>query len=184
MSNNEKQILIVEDEPELADLYAVWLSAEYSVDVAYGAKEAIAKADESFDIMILDRRMPEQPGRKVLRKVRDAGYQMRVAMVTAVEPDFDILEMEFDDYAVKPVSREDMLELVSDLIDRDSYSELMNKMYQISEKKALLEERKDQRELSDNDEYQQLIEDLDSVKQQVDKKAGQLNTQQAFKDLS
>jgi Response regulators consisting of a CheY-like receiver domain and a winged-helix DNA-binding domain len=72
MSNNEKQILIVEDEPELADLYAVWLSAEYSVDVAYGAEEAIAKADESFDIMILDRRMPEQPGRKVLRKVRDA----------------------------------------------------------------------------------------------------------------
>lgn len=59
----------------------------------------------------------------------------------------------------------------------------MNKMYQISEKKALLEERKDQRELSDNDEYQQLIEELDSVKQQVDEKAGQLNTQQAFKDI-
>jgi tetrahydromethanopterin S-methyltransferase subunit G len=57
-------------------------------------------------------------------------------------------------------------------------------MYQISEKKALLEERKDQRELSDNDEYQQLIEELDSIKQQVDEKAGQLNTQQAFKDLS
>jgi HalX domain. len=56
-------------------------------------------------------------------------------------------------------------------------------MYQISEKKALLEERKDQRELSDNDEYQQLIEELDSVKQQVDEKAGQLNTQQAFKDI-
>jgi two-component system response regulator AdeR len=183
MSSDQKKILIVEDEPELADLYAVWLSTEYSVDVAYGAKEAMTKADESFDVMILDRRMPEQPGRKVLRKVRDAEYQMRVAMVTAVEPDFDILEMEFDDYAVKPVPRDDMLELVSGLIDRESYTELVNKMYQLSEKKALLEERKNQRELSNNDEYQQLIEELDAITDQVDQKAGQINTQQAFKDL-
>ncbi|ERG94594.1 response regulator [Haloquadratum walsbyi] len=183
MSSDKERILVVEDEPELADLYAVWLSTKYSVDVAYGAQEAITKADESFDIMILDRRMPEQPGRKVLREVRDAEYRIQVAMVTAVEPDFDILEMEFDDYAVKPISREDMLNLVSNLIDRESYSELVNKMYELSEKKALLEERKDQRQLSDNGEYQQLIENLDSIKQQVDEKIGQINTQQAFKNI-
>jgi len=37
--------------------------------------------------------------------------------------------------------------------------------------------------LSNNDEYQQLIEELDAITDQVDQKAGQINTQQAFKDL-
>lgn len=47
--------------------------------------------------------MPVRSGNEVLDKMRIAGYDWCVAMVTTVEPDLDILEMGFDDYLVKPV---------------------------------------------------------------------------------
>ena len=121
MSEEDPLVLVVEDEPDLADLYATWLSESYRVRTAYGGHEAIEKLGSEVDVMLLDRRMPDLPGDEVLEVVRDRGLDCRVAMVTAVEPDFDIVAMGFDDYLVKPVSREDLQETVSNLVVRNEY---------------------------------------------------------------
>lgn len=158
MSADPPLVLVVEDERDLADLYATWLRDEYRVRVAYGGREAIEKLDGEVDIALLDRRMPDLSGDETLEAVREEGVECRVAMVTAVEPDFDIVEMGFDDYLVKPVSREALEETVENLLLRDTYDEGIQELFALASKKALLESEKDPATLSTNEEYQELSE--------------------------
>ena len=80
----------------------------HDVRTAYGGEEALEKADEDVDLVFLDRQMPDMSGDDVLERVRERGLDCRVVMVTAVDPDFDIVEMPFDDYLTKPVMRDDV----------------------------------------------------------------------------
>jgi two-component system response regulator AdeR len=158
MSAEPPLVLVVEDEQDLADLYATWLRDEYRVRVAYGGREAIEKLDDEVDIALLDRRMPDLSGDETLQAIREEGVECRVAMVTAVEPDFDIVEMGFDDYLVKPVSRDALKGTVENLLLRNTYDEGIQELFALASKKALLESEKDPSTLDANEEYQELSE--------------------------
>ena len=116
-------VLIVDDERDLADTYARWLESEYDVRTAYGGHEAIEQLDGTVDVMLLDRRMPRITGDEVLEHLREQGYDCRVSMLTAVEPDSDLTELGFDEYLVKPVTRGTLVETVSELLLRGSLTE-------------------------------------------------------------
>jgi len=98
-------ILIVEDEQGLADLYTIWLSDSYTVKTTYGGEEALEVIDESVDIMLLDRRMPGLAGDEVLTRVRKEGFDIPVVVASAVSPNFDLLDLEFDEYLEKPAEQ-------------------------------------------------------------------------------
>ena len=168
MSPDSPLVFVVEDEQDLADLYATWLRDEYRVRVAYGGREAIEELDDEVDIALLDRRMPDLSGDETLEAIRDRGIECRVAMVTAVEPDFDIVAMGFDDYLVKPVSRDDLKETVQNLLMRNSYDEGMQDLFSLASKKALLESEKDPATLKDNAEYQQLSKRVSELRSELD----------------
>ena len=102
-------VLVVEDKEELAETFAAWLEPDHEVRLALTGHEALDLADETVDVVLLDRRLPDIDGREVLDRLRADGLDCRVCMVTAVQPDFDILDMGFDDYAVKPVFQDDLL---------------------------------------------------------------------------
>jgi DNA-binding response OmpR family regulator len=170
MSEDLPSVLVVEDEADLADLYAAWLGGEYDVDTAYGGHEAIEQLHEEIDVILLDRRMPGLSGDEVLVAVRDRGIDARVAMVTAVEPDFDIVEMGFDDYLVKPVTRENLIDTVESLLDRAEYDSGVQELYAVASKKAVLESEKGQAALEESDEYAELQERYDELQ-------AELNTQ-------
>lgn len=124
MSNsNVPNILIVEDERDLADLYSTWLAESYAVRTAYGGSQALEAINESVDVVLLDRRMPEITGGEVLEEIRGRSYDCLVAMVTAVEPDLDIIEMGFDDYLVKPISETDLRAQVDQLLSLATYDD-------------------------------------------------------------
>jgi CheY-like chemotaxis protein len=105
--DNQTTVLVLEDEAGLADLYTAWLSDEYSVRTAYTAAEAREKIDGSVDLALIDRRLPDESGDEVLDWISQHHSHCRRAMVTAVDPDVDIVEMPFDDYLVKPIIRSD-----------------------------------------------------------------------------
>lgn len=44
-------------------------------------------------------------------------------MVTAVDPDFDIVEMSFDDYLTKPVGRDHLVDATDEMLARDAYDD-------------------------------------------------------------
>jgi len=168
MSDEGPLVLVVEDEPDLADLYATWLSVEYEVRTAYGGREAIELLDDVVDVILLDRRMPDLPGDEVLEVVRDRDLECRVAMVTAVEPDFDIIAMGFDDYLVKPVSKDDLRDTVDSLLLRDEYDEGIGELFSLASKKALLESEKGPEDLKTNDEYQHLTDRISDLRTNLD----------------
>jgi DNA-binding response OmpR family regulator len=176
MSNEEPLVLVVEDEPDLADLYATWLSERYEVRTAYGGREAIEKLDDRVDVILLDRRMPDLPGDEVLEVVRDRGIDSRVAMVTAVEPDFDIIAMGFDDYLVKPVSKDALRDTVESLLLRDDYDEGVGELFSLASKKALIESEKSTEDLEENEEYQQLTERITELRSELDATLQTLDT--------
>ena len=171
MSEQPPLVLVVEDEPDLADLYAAWLGDEYRVRTAYGGHEALDQLDEAdndVDAILLDRRMPGLSGDEVLTAVRERGIDCRVAMVTAVEPDFDILEMGFDDYLVKPVTSDTLRETVEGLLRRGEYDSEVQELFSLTSKKAMLESEKSASDLADNDEYQRLTERIADLREQAD----------------
>ena len=171
MSEQPPLVLVVEDEPDLADLYAAWLGDEYRVRTAYGGREAldqIDEADDEVDAILLDRRMPGLSGDEVLTAVRDRGIDCRVAMVTAVEPDFDILEMGFDDYLVKPVTSDTLRETVEGLLRRGEYDSEVQELFSLTSKKAMLESEKSASDLADNEEYQRLTDRIEELREQAD----------------
>jgi DNA-binding response OmpR family regulator len=63
------RVLIVEDEHDVADLYASTVGAEgYDVDVANSIDDASSMVDERYDIALLDRRLPDGHGKDCSRR--------------------------------------------------------------------------------------------------------------------
>jgi len=180
MNDDRPLVLVVEDEADLADLYATWLKADYRVRTAYGGEEALEKLDDEISVMLLDRRMPGLSGDEVLGAARERGIDCPVSMVTAVEPDFDIIEMGFDTYLVKPVTRDTLKETVEDLLSRSAYDEGVQELYSLASKKALLESEKGRSSLEDNEEYQQLSERLNELRSELDDTLGSFDDHDDF----
>ena len=185
--SGDLEVLVVDDEARLADLFAAWLETEWSVETAYDGEEALETVTESVDVVLLDRRMPGLSGDEVLEELRAAEYDCRVVMVTAVDPDFDIIEMGFDDYLVKPVSKDELLDMVEEVAERSSYETEIQEYYALVSKKALLESEKAERELANNAEYQELCERVTELEARVDEAVSGMETHEdfvgAFQDL-
>ena len=180
MNDDRPLVLVVEDEADLADLYATWLKADYRVRTAYGGEEALEKLDDEISVMLLDRRMPGLSGDEVLDAAREQGIDCPVSMVTAVEPDFDIIDMGFDTYLVKPVTRDTLIETVEDLLSRNSYDEGVQELYSLASKKALLESEKGRSSLENNEEYQELSERLAELREELDETVSSLDDHDEF----
>jgi DNA-binding response OmpR family regulator len=165
---DEQTVLVVDDEEDIADLYTTWLEMGHDVRTAYSGQEALEKADAAVDIVFLDRQMPDKSGDEVLDALREAGLECRVVMVTAVDPDFDIVDMAFDDYLTKPVMREDLTEAVEDMNERDEYNETVQEYFALTSKKATLEAEKTPSELQENEEYQAMVDRVEELQSQAD----------------
>jgi DNA-binding response OmpR family regulator len=101
--------LVVDDEREVADAYALRLRGLCDVETAYDGEGALAAVrDREIDVVLLDRHMPGMSGDDVLDELEAMDFDGRVIMITAIDPTFDILDMPFDDYLCKPVDREDV----------------------------------------------------------------------------
>jgi len=165
---DEQTVLVVDDERDIADLYTTWLEMSHDVRTAYNGEQALEKVDEETDIVFLDRQMPDLSGDEVLERIRERELDSRVVMVTAVDPDFDIVEMPFDDYLTKPVMREDLDEAVEDMREREEYTETVQEYFALTAKKATLEAEKTPSELQNNEEYQQMVQRVDELSEQAD----------------
>lgn len=160
-------VLIVEDEQPLADLYAAWLTKLYLVRTAYDGDQALEQLDDDVSVVLLDRRMPHVSGDEVLEKIREHDYDCRVAMVSGVDPDFDIIDMGFDDYLTKPVSEADLHDMVEQLLARINYDQQLQEYFALVSKISALEAEKSQTKLGANQDYvalkEQAAEDRDRL---------------------
>lgn len=149
-------ILIVDDEREIADSYAETLRSEYAVITAYSGKAALEEIDSGVDVALLDRRMPDLSGDEVLAEIRSRDIDCRVVMVTAVDPDIDIISLDFDDYLVKPVSGVMIQDAVERMLARTNIEANLQNAFSLASKMATLEAKMDIEELEASEEYEDL----------------------------
>ncbi len=107
------RVLIVEDEPDLADPLAYLLRREgYEVEIAEDGPSALtAYHARGADIVLLDLMLPGMPGTEVCRQIR-ATSRVPIIMLTAKDSEVDIvvgLELGADDYVTKPYSARELL---------------------------------------------------------------------------
>ena len=134
-------VLVVDDDRALADTCEYWLREEYDVRVAYGGTQALEQVGDSVDVVLLDRRMPDVSGDDVLEEIDARGLDCRVAMMTAVAPDTDIVEMPFDEYLVKPVDEESVTEAVEELLVRAEFDDRIREYFALASTEAVLDGR-------------------------------------------
>ena len=103
------RILVVEDEPDIADFLSRGLREDgYAVDVSVNGGDALdCIASTNFDVIILDIMLPDPDGLEVCRRLRAQGVRAPVLMLTARDTTDDRvtgLDAGADDYLVKPFS--------------------------------------------------------------------------------
>ncbi len=175
MTEKRPTVVVVDDLRELAELYATWLADDYAVRTAYSSAEAMELIDCDVDVALIDRRMPGDTGDELLERIRDAGYDCRVAMITAVEPDFDIIELGFDEYLVKPIDRDELHGVVESLLNRADYDEQLRTFFALAAKRATLQSRKAPDELEDSEAYAELTERIEELRSELDATVAKLS---------
>ena len=134
-------VLVAEDDRHLVRMYAGWLEPQYAVRTAFDGVSALKQVDRDVDVVLLDRKMPRLSGDEVLGILRALGAPCRVAILSGFEPDFDIYERGYDEYLVKPCSREELRSTVEHLENRKHYIEGIAEYYSIADLLGALETR-------------------------------------------
>jgi DNA-binding response OmpR family regulator len=108
------RILVAEDEPDLAEMLAEGLRLHaIDVDVAHDGARALERlTDDVYDVLVLDRDLPEVHGDDVCRELARRGTAVGVLMLTAASAVRDRvagLDLGADDYLAKPFAFAELL---------------------------------------------------------------------------
>jgi two-component system, OmpR family, copper resistance phosphate regulon response regulator CusR len=120
---SDRKILLVEDEPKIADSLKLGLSENgYYVSLAYdGIIGYKLYQSEPFDLVILDINLPGMNGYELCKAIRSANTQVPVIMLTALSALNDKIEgydAGADDYIVKPFEFKELLLKIRVLLKR------------------------------------------------------------------
>lgn len=105
------RILLVEDDSIIAKNIIIFLKRKnYSVDLSETIEDAYDKSvTEEYDLIILDRGLPDGDGLTLIKKIRDEEVHTPILVLTARNEDLDIVEglnLGADDYLSKPFDME------------------------------------------------------------------------------
>jgi two-component system response regulator AdeR len=154
-------VLVVDDDPDVAAAYEMWLGESADVRTVHGAEAALDTLDETVDIVLLDRHMPGRSGDAVVADIRDRHRACMIAAVSAAAPSIDATGPPFDMYLQKPVSRADLVTAVETLQERASYGRTLRSLCALAEKRVALQETKTKAQLRESSAFDQLATEIE-----------------------
>lgn len=121
------RILVVEDEHKIANSIKKGLEQEkYAVDVAFDGVRGLDLAmGEEYDLIILDRMLPEMDGIEITQKLRHHNNHIPILMLTAkgqIQDKVEGLDTGADDYMTKPFAFSELIARVRALSRRPKNS--------------------------------------------------------------
>jgi len=106
-------VLIIEDDGNIARLLREQLDFEgHESELAASEREALARLDRGFDLVILDLGLPDGNGFRVCREIRERGLAVPILVLTARQQTVDkvrALDLGADDYLTKPFDLQELL---------------------------------------------------------------------------
>ncbi len=134
VSEEQRRILIVDDEQGARESLEVILEEHYDVEAVEDGMIALARIQEKpFDVVLLDVNMPKVSGLEVLKLIKDYNDAIEVIMVSASDRARDAtvsLKSGAYDYITKPYEPEEILEAVEKVIRRRSLQAEIQPTYQ------------------------------------------------------
>ncbi|MFL5577468.1 MAG: response regulator transcription factor [Gemmatimonadaceae bacterium] len=117
------KVLVIEDDPTVGQFVKRGLEEQrWGVDLVPDGEEGEQRAaSESYDVVILDMRLPGKSGLQVLQSLRARGFERPVLVLTAqdaVDAKVQTLRAGADDYVTKPFAFEELLARVEALARR------------------------------------------------------------------
>lgn len=117
------RILIIEDDKKIANAIKKGLEQKsYACDVRFDGETGLARASSGeYDLIILDRMLPEIDGIKICQTLRDNKIYEPVLILTAKDKIADRVEglkAGADDYLIKPFAFEELLARIQALLRR------------------------------------------------------------------
>ena len=124
------KLLVVEDDKEASEyLKRALLEAGHTVDLAGSGRDGLLlAAGEPYDVIVLDRMLPELDGLAILRTIRASGVKTPVLLLTAlggIDDRVEGLEAGGDDYLIKPFAFAELLARVNALARRPPPQEIL-----------------------------------------------------------
>lgn len=115
-------ILLVDDEPSITQLARMYLERDgYRIAEAADGESALEAAKQKPALIVLDVMLPKVDGFDVCRRLRSAGDQVPIIMLTARDEDIDKilgLELGADDYLTKPFNPRELVARVKAILRR------------------------------------------------------------------
>ena len=115
------KIIVVDDELSIRESLRGWLQQDgYQVETAAGGPEALAKnAENRFDIMLIDVKMPEMDGLTLLKKIKEIDSDIAIVMMTAhgaIRDAVEAIKLGAYDYLLKPFELEELSFTIEKLV--------------------------------------------------------------------
>ncbi|HEY5751819.1 MAG TPA: response regulator [Chthoniobacterales bacterium] len=119
----KKRILVVDDEPNVRLSYRITLETEgFAITEAESASKALEYlAAQTFDLAILDMRMPEADGLELLSEMRNRHYLTPAVIITAygdIPHAVQAMKLGAIDFLSKPMTPEALRNIVQDILAR------------------------------------------------------------------
>ena len=116
-------IMVVDDEEAMRESLSGWLVKQgYRVQTAGSGPEALSYlAQDSYDLLLIDIKMPEMDGLELLRLVKSEHPQVLVIMITAygsIENAIESMKRGADDYLLKPFDPEQLMILIEKMVQQ------------------------------------------------------------------
>jgi len=124
----QKQILIVEDNQDIANLVSLHLrDSGFEVELAMDGRTGLDKAmSQHYNLILLDLMLPQLDGLQICRELRNQQIVTPILMLTAKSTEIDRvlgLEIGADDYLTKPFSIQELLARVNAIFRRQEYDQ-------------------------------------------------------------
>jgi len=119
VSNKEKRILLIDDDKTILELFSdLLISYNYKIDTAHSATEAYKVFRDDFDLIIVDKVMPDIDGLEFIKKVRSENHTIPIILTTGSHETLeqDLSHLGINKKIKKPYNFEEILSEIEKIL--------------------------------------------------------------------
>lgn len=168
-TGDSPQVLVIEDEEEIAEMYTEYLADSYEIRTANDGLAAMVQLSDEVDVVILDRNLGNWTGETILGVIQDKQLDCQVIMVTGEEPEPGISKFPIQEYLRKPVKLSKLKETIEEVLLRANSPRTEQELLSLISRKDALEDAFTLSILEASEEYQQLMIRIELAEEKLNK---------------